>query len=301
MKNFRRICLILALFFMSILISACKYPDNVPDWQNIKEYKPALIQFGVTTSDDFASLVQSKADQKIGDVNIFIAQPPDNNFYKKIRVGFKNNKLDWIEFTLNDNFEISKFIEVYGKPLNINTTYSNILDYYDYSFFNISTDKQHTYAKAFTIFEIPKGLQNKENIIDLGNLIPNWESLSTADFLGLKPGYSIEANFNSSYPMLVPVRTDKKSSLSVYIISKELGKAKSQYRKVEFVFNNGLLNWVSLIPQNISLDQVIKVWGSQYTLEHIDTKYDLYDFSSVVAVVDKNSKKVTKIGIISAK
>jgi hypothetical protein len=296
MKKFRIFCLILTLLAVITFTSACKFPDSLPDWKSIKEYRPDLIQFGTTTADDFAALVQSKPDQTIGDIVFFVTEPPENSFYKKVRVGFKENKLDWIEFTLNDNFQISRFTEVYGKPFHINNTYSNILDYYDYGFFNISTDKQHIYAKAITIFEIPKVLQT----IDLGKLIPDWKNLSTANFLGLKPGYSLETDFNSSYPELIPVKAGK-NSLSVYILDRELGKAKSQYRKIELVFNNGLLNWVSLIPQDIYLDQVIKIWGSQYTLESINTKYDLYDFSNTVIVVDKKNKKVVKIGIISAK
>jgi len=301
MKRFREIYLILALLFISTLTSACKFPDNILDWQNIKEYKPVSIQFGVTTTGDFVSLVQKNPDQKIGDVTFFNTLPPDNSIYKKIRVGFKNDKLDWLEFTLNDNFEISKFTDIYGKPRYINTTYSTLFDYYNYDFFNISTDKQQIYAKAVTIFEMPKATQNQDEIIDLGNLIPDWKNLNTSNFLGLKPGYSIEVNFNSSYPKLIPVKSNTKNSSSVYVLDKELGKAKSQYKIVELIFKNGLLSWISLVPQNISLEQVIKAWGSQYTLESINTKYDLYDFSSVIAVVDKSKKKVVKIGIISAK
>ncbi|MDD3012905.1 MAG: hypothetical protein PHC34_04310 [Candidatus Gastranaerophilales bacterium] len=300
MKNFRGIYLILTLLFISIISSACKFPDNILDWQNIKDYKPDIIQFGVTTTDDFKGLVKSKPEQKIGNVSIFITQPSDTNIYKKIRVGFKNDKLDWIEFTLNNNLKMSKFTDLYGKPSHINTTYNNFLDYYDYGLFNISTDKQHTYAKNITIFEMPKASQNQEKIIDFSNLIPDWKNLTTANFLGLKPGYSIESNFNSSYPELIPVKSNKKSFSSIYIIDKELGKTKSQYKKAELTFNNGLLSWISLIPQNLYLDQVIKAWGSQYTLETIDIKYDLYDFLNVVVVVDKSNKKVVKIGIVSA-
>lgn len=301
MSRFKIFSFILALLITNILVCACKFPDNVLDWQNIKEYKTELIKLGETTTSDFINLVKSKPDQKIGDVSIFNTHPSDNSTYKKIRVGFKKDKLDWIEFTLNKDVEMSKFTDIYGKPQHINKAYSDVLDYYDYSFFNISTDKQHTYAQNITIFEKPKFMQNQEKVVDLGNLIPEWKNLNTVNFLGLKPGYSIEANFNSSYPEILINNSGKGGTSSVYILDKELGKAKSQYKKVELVYNNGLLSWISLIPKGVSLNQIIKVWGSKYTLEPINTIYDLYDFSSVMAVVDKRNKMVVKLGIVSAK
>jgi len=295
MNKLKELYLIIALLFSSILVSACKFPDNIPDWQNIKDYKPDIIKFGETTADDFADLVQSKPDQKIGDVVIFSTCPPETSIYKKIRVGFKNNKLDWIEFTLSDNFEISKFTNILGEPPHINNTYSDSLDYYDYNFFNISTDKQHTFAKNITIFEKP------EKIIDLGKFIPDWKNLNNSNFLGLKPGYSLEADFNTAFPELISAKSTNKGNASVYILDKQLGKAKLQYKRIELVYRNSLLSWISFIPQDLQLNQLVKAWGSQYTVESVNTKYDMYDFSNVIAVVNKVSKKVVKIGVISAK
>lgn len=299
MNRFKAFYCIVFLLLFNLLVSACKFPDNILDINNITNYKLDKIKFGITSLDEFASLVGSKPDYKIGNIFIYNTLPPDNTVYKKVRVGFKQEKLDWIEFALNDNTELSKITDVYGKPDNINTIYNKIFDYYDYKFFNISTDKEHVYAKAITIFNLPESSLDK--IIDLSNSIPNWQELNTFNILGLKPGYSLESDLNSSYPELLPVKEEKIDSSSVYILDKELGKAKSQYQKIELFYINGLLNWIDIIPVNISLNQIVKVWSTEYKIESINKKYDLYEFAGIIAVIDKTNKKVVKIGIVTSK
>ncbi|MFH0702717.1 MAG: hypothetical protein V2B14_04165 [bacterium] len=290
-----------ALLILVIFNSACKFPDNTVDWQSINTYQPNKIQFGKTTVDEFKKLCPNSTIEKAGnDIEIFNTEPENKNKddYKKIRVGFKNKKLDWLEFTLNKDkkIEMAKFVRLYDSPRDINTRYSDVLDYYDYVFFNISTDKDHSYAKSITVFEIPK-ISSEESTI--GDQIPDWQNLNTASFLNLKPGYTLETEFNKMYPDLKAYNTDKFDTTSIYTLDKELGRAKLYYKKIILTFNNGLLSWISLVPQNLSLENALKIYGANYTVESIDSKYDFYDFSNFIFVVDKVQQKIINIGIIS--
>lgn len=298
MKKLKAFYLMICFLFLNLLSVACKFPDNILDLQNIKTYKLDKIKFGQTTIEEFTSLVGVKPDYTIENVDIYNTVPVNNVVFKKIRVGFKDKKLDWIEFYLNGDIELATIADIYGKPDNINQSYSKIFDYYDYKFFNISTDKQHKFARTITIFDMPES--SHETIIDLSSFIPKWQDLKKRNILGLKPGYSLESDFNDLYPDLLSVKNNK-TDYSVYILDKELGKAKSQYESIELVFINGLLNWIYLVPLEINLNQLISLWGKEYQVESISKKHELYDFNGIIAVVNKNNKKVVKIGIITDK
>lgn len=296
MRKLRAFYLMICLLFLNLLTVACKFPDNTLDLKDIKNYKLEKIKFGQTTIDEFASLVGIKPDYTIENVDIYNTVPFDNIVFKKIRVGFKNKKLDWIEFYLNGDIKLSKITDIYGKPDNINRSYSKLFDYYDYKFFNISTDKQHKYARTITIFDLPES--NAESIIDLSPFIPKWQDIKKRSIMGLKPGYSLESDFNDLHPELSAINNN---DFSVYVLDRELGKAKSQYESIEIVFINGLLNWIYIVPARMNLIQAIGVWGKEYKIETINKKYDLYDFDGIIAVVDKVNNKVAKIGVITDK
>ena len=286
------------LYLTVILSSACKYPDNLPNWQDLASFKLEKLQFNKTSLNDFKKLTKEDPSQKVGsNIDIFNTVPIKKNIYNKIRIGFKDKKLDWIEYLLDQNIEMSKFVEIYGKPREVNSKYSKLYDYYDYGFFNVMTDKNHTSAKSVTLFEIYQSTVIKpspESVVKEG------QDISFRNFLGLKPGMTLEDDFIKSYPTLKPHKSDKFDTRSTYFLEEELGGAKSMYKKAVIVFNNGLLSWINLVPQSLSIYDAEKRYGKDYKVEHMDYRYNLYDFTTFVLVVNKTTKKVVNVGIVSA-
>ena len=295
MKN-KLISLIIFLFAVIALNSAWTFPDNILDYQNIFDYQLTTLKFGKTRINEFTKLVKSQPQKKVQDYDIFVTNPTESDVYNKIRTGFRKDKLDWIEFTLSNRVEISKFIELYGKPRNINTSYSQTLDYYDYGFFNVSTDKKHEMAKNITLFSLSIQHDSLESNLDLGEKIPEWQYLNKVNFLNLKPGATFESDFNDLYPNLKPNQSNNNLT-TTYILDRELGKAKSQYKNVILNFENGLLNWISISLQDLSLDNALKVYGTNYKIEKINNDYDIYNFPNFSLVVNKKQKKVINIGL----
>lgn len=286
----------ITLFICCILTSACKFPDNLPDYQNLLSYRMDKLAFGKTTEAEFEKLSDGKPAEKVGkDIQIFLSSPASKDFYEQVRVGFRNDKLDWIEFTLNKDIEMSKIVQIYNNPRAINSAYSKVLDYYDYGYFNISTDKKRTLAKHITFFDIPQSIK-KEPQINLGNKIPAWQNLKKNGFLNLHPGITIETDFNRDYPYLSQFKKDNSDTDSTYRITQ--GLAGTNYKKADLVFNNGLLSWINIVPQNLSLNDFIKTYGSAYKLEKFNAKFDIYDFAEFVLIVNRAQKKVVNIGIM---
>ena len=292
LKNTRNKVTILTVLLSAILILGCScvFPDNILNYNDIYHYKLEKFKFGKTTLSDFASLAGNPPQKTIKGYKILSIPTANNNKIKKIRIGFKNNKLDWIEFNFKDYFSIVKIVELYGKPLNINTSYNNYLDYFDYGFFNVSTDKNHKLAKSITLFSLPaSNTASRKNIF---NNIISWKLLKNSDFLNLKPGYTLESDFITKYPDLKPNRLN---NMTMYNLNKELQF--SQYSKAVLCFDSGLLSWISLTPKNLTLSDTLKVYGTGYKIEKINTIYDYYDFPRFSLVIDKKQKKVLNIGI----
>ena len=127
MKNYYQKFQILGLLIAVILLSACKFPDSNMDWQDIKGYKLDKLKFGTTTVSDFVKLASDAKAQKLDlGIVIFNTEPANKDVYKRIRVGFRNDKLDWLEFTFNEQVKMSEMLDLYGKPRNINEKYSQI-------------------------------------------------------------------------------------------------------------------------------------------------------------------------------
>lgn len=287
---------ILILFMIILSISGYKFPDNIPDWQNLRNFKLDKFSFGKTTANDFAKLVPEAVPEQAEKGNlIFTAESPDESLYKRVRLGFRNNKLDWVEFALNSSIKMSQIIQIYGKPESINTKYSNILDYYNYGFFNISTDKNHEFAKSINIFETFL-LKNKTaaNTASLSG-VPFWQNLNKSDFPDLKPGITLETDFNDKYPGIIRYKKDKNSNTSIYMFNMKTGI----YKNIIISFNNGLLSWINLTPQKLPLANALKAYGAGYKIEHINKNYDFYDYKNFILVIDKTEKKVVSIGILA--
>lgn len=282
--------------FIVFLNTACTFPDKLPDWENLFDYKPDKLKFGITTAEEFSTITKFYEPEKISEYIIFTTHPADQNVFKEIRVGFRNKKLDWIEYTLKDKIELSKIQTIYGIPQNINSEYSNVFDYYDYFFFNVATGKDHKYAQNFTFFEIPEIATEIKNI---AKQIPDWKKLNDMILLDLKIGSTTEADFKAKYPALSEFVKETQPSTSVYTIRKTLDKPLALYNKIELVFHSGLLECISLTPRNMLLDNFLKTYKNDYKIENINDKYAFYEFKNFAVLVDKENKKIANIGLFS--
>ena len=284
------------VFLVLILGSACTFPDNIPDWKNLSEYRLDKLNFSTTTIKEFKSTCKgvefTKASQKgVVFVNI---ETPKNESYEKIRVGFKENKLDWIEFTLKNKIKTEDFIKIYGKPNGINYKYSNLFDYYNYDYFNLATDKDHKIAKNFTLFAL-KELNKKAYNFPI-NKQKNVKKLISLSFLNFKPGYFTESEFVKLYPEKKPIRKNKFDTTSYYLFKENLDRS-GYYKEVVLCFINGILNWVSVIPHNLFFESLSN-YGKAIKVEPLNEKYDFYDFYDFIVLVNKNTGKIENIGII---
>ena len=232
-----------------------------------------------------------------GGITIMKLKPSVKDVYSSIRVGFKNNKLDWIEFNLAHNIKISRFVSIYGNSSDINILDSKDLDYYNYDFFNISSDKISENAKSITYFNKSPFSSTNENSKKI--IIPSMRQKFFEKFKNIEPGTTLESDFTSEYPNIIPYQDDNSETNSIYVLSNELGNAGYYYDKAILKFESGLLTWVNLIPKNLPLTECLKIIKKQYKKENIDSFYELYDYTNFVLIVDKKSKLVKSIGLFT--
>lgn len=284
------------LFLLIFLVSGYKYPESLPVWQDIFSYRLKNLEIGKTTLSQFRRLTNFETFEKVQNVTTVSLEPKAKDTYKAVRVGFRNNRLDWIEFVLNKEMKISDFIDVYGQPRDINTIHSDKLNYYDYGFFSVSVEKTNTYAKHLTIFEIS---EPKEELVHIIENIPELKYLKSLRLLGLKPGYTLEEEFKEKYPFLTADKIDATGLKSVYVIDKSLGERKKEYKSIEVCFNNGLLNWINITPQNLSLADFIKIFGTNFKYEQLNKENSFYTSKNLVMTLNTKTNKVKTLGIIS--
>lgn len=304
MKNSKIISFFLFLVLVMVLNTGCIFPDTLPKLKELKAYSPTKIEYGKTTLEDFKKLISklSTSDTEVyqDGLTIIKTQPASSNTYNLIRIGFKDDKLDWTEFNLARNIKINKFTEFYGKPANIDTTYDPNLDYYNYNFFNISADKTTKYAKTITFFgkNQPAQTVKKPPTASAKKEISYTKKMKFYQkFPNIIPGITMESDFLQTYPNLQAYNEDKNGTANVYVFSDELGEAGYYYDKAVLKFQNGLLVWVNLIPKNLPLSECLKILKISYKKESVNTDYDLYDFTGFILIVDKKTNLVQSIGI----
>ncbi|MEI8388846.1 MAG: hypothetical protein WCG23_03065 [bacterium] len=301
MNRINKLLLIIFLILIIIFSSACVFPDKLPELQNLKKYSPEKIEYGHTTLKEFKKIFSKINDSDLevytGGITIMKLKPCSGDVYSSIRVGFKNNKLDWIEFNLAHNIKISRFVSIYGNSTDINVTDNQDLDYYNYDFFNISSDKISKNAKSITYFNKSPFSSTDENSKKI--IIPSMRQKFFEKFKNIEPGTTLERDFTSEYPNIIPYQDDNSETNSIYVLSNELGNAGYYYDKAILKFESGLLTWVNLIPKNLPLAECLKIIKKQYKKENIDSFYELYDYTNFVLIVDKKSKLVKSIGLFT--
>lgn len=303
MNFIKKTIFIITLLLILIFNAGCIFPEKLPELNNLKAYSPQKYEYGVTTLENFKKSVQNLPASDIeiftDGITIIKIKPNRTDTFKLIRIGFKNDKLDWIEFSLANSRNISKFVTIYGKAASIDTKYSKDLDYYNYDFFNISAVKNNNMVKTITYF----GKPNVTKAISNSNKNKKNSSVKRKRFFekfsDIFPGATTESEFIAIYPDLVPYTQNKTMTESLYVMTQELGESQYYYEKAIFKFENGLLTWINLIPKNLPLSDCLKFVKNPCKKEKIDSEYDLYDYKNFILVVEIKTKMVKSIGVLS--
>ncbi len=295
MKNKMKTVQIFFILLAMTVLSAYKYPEELPDWQNIQSYKLNKLKFGETTVEEFKDLSpQMNGKPEADNLYIMAEKFKKNDFYDKVRVCFNHDKLDWIEFSLKNDIRTSEFVYLYGVPKHVNTTHNEDFDYFDYGFFNVSTDKNHKIAHHLTVFHSPDcGVF----LNDLDSVIPDIKSFNFVKFL--KPGILTEEDFKNRYNGLIPYKKDKFDTNATYTLDNELGKARDTYSKIILNFKNGILASLYLTPINLKISQIQDIYGSKHKVEALSRDLNLYEYKNFFVAVDENTRTVKSVAITS--
>lgn len=274
------------IFFMSINLSYAALKGDF-DWQNIKTEPFEAINFGETTYKQFKKQYKFFKKNTVTNEEIILSNKSPKSPYSEIRAGFKDHKLDWIEFIFEEEGDLNDFMSLYGTPENINKVHSEFYNYYNYGYFNISTDKKEKHFYSLTLFELPK-LDKKYEDID--KKLPTYNNLNFSKVF--IPGQYLEMDFAEDYPDLFP-KFDKNGTKR-YIIKSNILK---NYNKAELVFSNGLLNFISLYPKNLKLGEIVEHYGM---VEKVYTKKDkiIYDYKTFTIITDTKDN-IINIGLFS--
>jgi len=302
MRLLKKIFTVIILLLTAVLTTGYIFPDNLPELKKLKNYSPSKLEYGKTTVIEFKKITPKIPDSNVAiytdGISIIKFKPLSSDVYSSIRVGFKSNKLDWLEFNLAHDIHISKLLTIYGNPTDINKTANKNLDYYNYNFFNISVDKNNKFVKSITYFAKPSDVLTKTSLKKANTSI-NQKKKFFEKFPNLEPGVTTEIDFSNENPGLIPYTDDQIETNSVYVLEDELGTSGYYYEKAILKFENGLLTWINLIPNNLPLADCLKTIKIPYKKEAVDSTYDLYDFSKFMLVVDKKTKMVKSIGVFS--
>jgi len=297
--NFKKILLFITVIIAIVLLCGCYFPDNVPELSTLKNFSLKNMDFGKTTKTQFLQMFspQEKVDIQDydGEISIATLKSQQNKDFGAIRVGFKKNKLDWVEFSLINPVKISKLTPIYGKPTDVNKNSSTTFDYYNYEFFNISVEKQSGNANAITYFE-NSPLKAKISTHAKTYVV---KKLFFKKFPDIEPGITTEADFSAKYKDLVPYEETNSQTNSLYVMTDELEEAGGYYESAILKFESGLLTWINLIPRPITANEEVKRLGKNYKLENIDANYQIYDFTDFILVVDRKTNQVKSIGIFT--
>jgi len=294
MKKFLSVIYIFAIVFFS---NGCVFPDKLPDLKEITQYSLSKLEFRKTTFDEFKSVCPKVQPYDLGDgVQIFTVEPAIPNKFGEINVGFRNKTLDWVEFVLDKQVEVNEFIAMYGLPKNIDTKYSESLDYYNYSGFSIAVDKKTLYASSVSVFAedesaLKDDLKNKRQEAGKDRFFDV--------FPGLRPGITTEREFAGKYPELLPYMEGEYDLNSVYTLVEELENAASYYQQAVLRFENGLLSWVYLVPEPEEAEKIIGRIKETPAIEKLSERSDFYIYENFVLTVDRETKRVNSIGLVS--
>ncbi|MDD3150614.1 MAG: hypothetical protein PHV68_07235 [Candidatus Gastranaerophilales bacterium] len=289
--------LALAFLILFVLILNCSYtfPDKELNWQDIRSFKTEKIKLKNTDLYDFhAKYCPDAPIIKINkNVSIINLDPLNISEFNLVRVGFKNNVLDWVQFSLNKLVKMEDFIKIYGKPIEINSNYNAVSDFYNYGFFNVSTDKNHIFAQTISIFE---EWQPHVANTPLDYNLPKFDEFNKVKLL--KIGATLQEDFTKLYPDLKPLIEGKNTNEVIYLLNNELITSKLVYEKAILTFKNGCLFSIKLYPKGLYLENIVELYGSPLKYEQINSQYVFYEYEKFICVVDLKENKVINVGIV---
>lgn len=258
-----------------ILFLAAQYAqaelDGSFDYMNIPTENLGGINFETTTFLEAKKLNPNFQNTKLDDGQIILTNKPKDSDYSEIRIGFNEDKVQWVEFVLKEKGDLGNILSRYGYSDDINWHYSDIYDYYDYGFFNVSADKKGRYFYSISLFKNPElPLEFK----DFDKKLPSLETLKQPKVFA--PGAYLEETFGDTYDTLYPKFNNDGSK--TYTIKNNIT---SKYKKVELTFKNGLLRFLILYPPNTYFSQIEKIYGKPKNIQtnKTDINYDYDNFS----------------------
>lgn len=260
----KKFLLIIILFFTA----QCSWADldGSFDYMSIPTESLGNIQFGQTTFLEAKKLCPNFKNTKLDDGQTILVNKPKNSIYSEIRMGFNQDKVQWIDFILKEKEDLGKILSRYGYSDDINCTYSDIYDYYDYSSFNIAADKKGQYFYSISLFKNPELPQEFANF---DKKLPSLETLKQIKVF--TPGAYLEETFGDTYDNLYPKFND--DGTKTYTIKNNIT---STYQKVELIFKHGILKSLILYPKNTSLVQIENLYGKPQNVKSTDDKIIYY-------------------------
>jgi len=286
------------LFFflaISFFISGYKFPEQLPAPMDFDTYVFEKLKFGQTSTNEFSYFAPTYPQPEIEGKYVIYSEANLNNNYKYLRVGFKDNFLDWVELEFAVPQSLKKIQQNYGKSKQINEKHSNKFNYHDYGFFNIVTDKNNVSAFGITLYD-SSGYQ--PDIAKIVAKLPDYKSLNFInDFI---PGRLMENDFNMQYKNFKPEINKNQSQEKIYSIPAKYLKNNDFYSSAELIFNNGILSFVNLTPKNLSTNDIKKIYGETKIIKSEKENIEYLEYSNFIVGYNKKNNKILSIGIINA-
>lgn len=275
------------LFIIYMLISPLAWAglDSHFDYMNIPTENFDNIYFKKSTMADVKAKYPKFVPVKLEDGSSILDYKPKSGIYSEIRIGFNANTLEWIEFVLKEKQSIDKILSRYGTAAEVNYDYNDIYNYYNYEYFNFSVDKQQQYFYSISVFANPK---LPDELANFDNELPDLNNLNQIKNF-IPKSYPEEA-FGDYYESIYPKFNQDGSK--TYTINNNIIQ---KYKKAELIFNDGLLKFLVLYPQNINFTQIKSIYGNcaRITSQQNQIVYDYGHFT----VITNLSNQVLKIAI----
>lgn len=259
--------------------------DSHFDYMNIPTESFNNIYFKKSTPADIKAKYPKFVPVKMEDGNTILDYKPKTGIYSEIRIGFNENALEWIEFILKEKQSIDQIISRYGTATEVNYDYNDLYNYYNYGFFNFSVDKQQQYFYSISIFENPK---LPDELTNFDQELPDLSTLNKIK--NFVPRSYPEEAFGDYYESIYP--KFNQDGTKTYTIK---GNVTQKYQKAELIFNDGLLKFLVLYPQNVNFAQIKNIYGNaiKITPQKNQIVYDYGNFS----IITNLSNQVLKIAI----
>ena len=277
----KKIILLLILFFASPIAWAGL--DSHFDYLNIPTESFDNIYFKKSSIADIKAKYPQFKASNLDSGEAILSYKPKNGVYSEIRIGFKENILEWIEFVLKNKQSIDQLLSRYGTAQDVNNTYNDVYNYYDYEYFNFSVDKVEQYFYSVSIFDNPK---LPDELTNFDSELPDLNNLN--QIKNFIPRTYPEEAFGDYYESLYP--KFNADGTKTYLIKNNVTH---KYQKAELIFDDGLLKYLVLYPKNVTYVQLKAIYGNaaKVTPQKSQIVYDYGNF----AIITNLSNQVLKI------